>query len=83
MNIREEAMDDDDDDNDDETKYWTNGNDAEKSKSKQQCVGESVLSHILREVILKNVMVIESVMNVKLYFDLLYTVQFMNCAVII
>uniref|UniRef100_A0A2Z5TTK7 ATP-dependent DNA helicase II subunit 2 n=1 Tax=Reticulitermes speratus TaxID=60591 RepID=A0A2Z5TTK7_9NEOP len=48
LNIREEAMDEDDD-NDDETKYWTNGNDAEKSKSKQQCVGESVLSHILRE----------------------------------
>lgn len=46
-----------DDDDDGETKYWTNGNDAEKSKSKQQSVGGSVLSHILREVIFRNIMV--------------------------
>jgi hypothetical protein len=37
--------------NDDETKCWTNGTDAEKSKTKQQLVGESLLGHILKEVI--------------------------------
>jgi hypothetical protein len=36
---------------DDETKCWTNGTDAEKSKTKQQLAGESLLSHILKEVI--------------------------------
>lgn len=46
LNIKQEAMDDDD-----ETKCWTNGTDAEKSKTKQQLVGESLLSHILKEVI--------------------------------
>jgi hypothetical protein len=39
-------------DDDGETKCWTNGNDAEKSKSKQQLAGESVLRNILREVLL-------------------------------
>jgi hypothetical protein len=48
--------DDADDDDDDETKHWTNCNDAEKSKTKQQLIGESVLSHILREVIFKKIL---------------------------
>jgi hypothetical protein len=49
LNIKKEAADDDG-----ETKCWTNGNDDEKSKSKQQLDGESVLSNILREVNFKN-----------------------------
>ncbi|PNF22249.1 hypothetical protein B7P43_G02949 [Cryptotermes secundus] len=47
LNVKHEAIDDDDD----KTKCWTNGTDAEKSKTKQQLVGESLLSHILKEVI--------------------------------
>jgi hypothetical protein len=46
LNVKQEAMD-----IDDETKFWTNGTNAEKPKTKQQLVGESLLSHILREVI--------------------------------
>jgi len=65
LNIKEEAADDDD-----ETKCWTNGNDAEKSKSKQQLDGEMVLSSILRQVLFKNSVVMESIMNRKLYFAL-------------
>jgi hypothetical protein len=68
LNIKEEAADDDD-----ETKCWTNGNDAVKSKSKQQLDGEMVLSSILREVLFKNSIVMESTMNKKLCFDLRYT----------
>jgi hypothetical protein len=49
LNIKEEAMDDDD-----EKKCWTNGNDIEKSKSKQQLDGEMILRNILREVLFKN-----------------------------
>ncbi|PNF22251.1 X-ray repair cross-complementing protein 5 [Cryptotermes secundus] len=45
LNVKHEAIDDDDD----KTKCWTNGTDAEKSKTKQQLVGESLLSHILKE----------------------------------
>jgi hypothetical protein len=45
LNVKQEAMDDG------ETKCWNNGTDAEKSKTKQQIVGESLLSHILNEVI--------------------------------
>jgi hypothetical protein len=47
LNVKQEAMDDD------ETKCWTNGTDAEKPKTKQQLIGESLLSHILKEVIFK------------------------------
>lgn len=47
LSIKQETMDDDDG-----TKCWTNGIDAEKSKTKQQLVGESLLYHVLREVIL-------------------------------
>lgn len=61
LNIKEEAMDDDG-----ETKCRTNGNDTEKSKSKQQLYGGMVLRDILREVIFKNSVVIESIMNRKL-----------------
>jgi hypothetical protein len=49
LNVKQEAMNDDDDD---DTKCWTNGTHTEKSKTKQQLVGESILSHILNEVIL-------------------------------
>jgi len=75
LNIKEEAADDDG-----EMKCWTNGNDTEKSKSKQQLDGETVLSNILREVLFKKSMVMESIMNGKLYFDLRYTPQYMVCA---
>ncbi|KDR13452.1 X-ray repair cross-complementing protein 5 [Zootermopsis nevadensis] len=44
LSIKQETMDDDDG-----TKCWTNGIDAEKSKTKQQLVGESLLYHVLRE----------------------------------
>jgi hypothetical protein len=44
LNIKEELEDDDD------MKCWTNGNDTEKSKSKQQLAGELVLRNILKEV---------------------------------
>ena len=53
-------------DDDGETKCRTNGNDTEKSKSKQQLYGGMVLRDILREVIFKNSVVIESIMNRKL-----------------
>jgi len=76
LNVKEEAADDDG-----ETKCWTNGNDTEKSKSKQQKDGEMVLSNILREVLFKNSVVIESITNGKLCFDLRYTLQYMYCAV--
>jgi hypothetical protein len=60
LNITEEP------DDDGEMKCWTNGNDTEKSKSKQQLAGESVLSKILNEVLFKNNVVIESIMIEKL-----------------
>jgi hypothetical protein len=75
LNIKEEAADDDG-----ETKCWANGNDAEKSKSKQQLDGEMVLSSILREVLFKNSLVMESVMNRKLFFELCYTSRCTDCA---
>jgi hypothetical protein len=50
LNIKQEAMDDD---GDGETKCWTNGTNAEKSKTKQQLVGESLLCRILKEVIFR------------------------------
>jgi hypothetical protein len=59
LNVKQEAMDDE------ETKCWTNGTDPEKSKTKQQLDGESLLSHILNEV-----MVIRSVANIKMYCNL-------------
>lgn len=43
LNVKQEDM------NDDGTKCWTNGTDAEKTKTKQQLVGESLLGHILKE----------------------------------
>lgn len=46
-------------DDDDEKKCWTNGNDIEKSKSKQQLDGEMILRNILREVLFKNSVVQE------------------------
>jgi len=60
-NVKEEAMDDDG-----ETKCLTNGNDTEKSESKQQMDGGMVLRNILREVLFKNSIVMESIMNRKL-----------------
>jgi hypothetical protein len=48
LNIKQEAVEDDGDDG---TKCWTNGTDTEKSKTKEQLTGESLLCHILREVI--------------------------------
>ena len=76
LNIKEEAVDDDG-----ETKYWTNGNDIEKSKSKEKLDGELVLRNILKEVLFKFSIVIESITNGKVFFDLWYTPQYMNCAV--
>jgi hypothetical protein len=49
LNIKEEDADDED-----ETKCWTNGNDADKNKSKQQLDGETVLRNILRQVLFKS-----------------------------
>jgi hypothetical protein len=51
LDTKQEDMDDDDDDDDDKTKCWSNGTDAEKSKTEQQLLGESLITHILREVI--------------------------------
>jgi hypothetical protein len=48
LNIKQESMDDDGDDG---TKSLSNGTNAEKSKTKQQLIGESLLCHICREVI--------------------------------
>lgn len=53
-------------DDDGETKCLTNGNDTEKSESKQQMDGGMVLRNILREVLFKNSIVMESIMNRKL-----------------
>jgi hypothetical protein len=61
LNIKEEDADDDG-----EMKCWADGNDADKSKSKQQLDGETVLRNILREVVFKNSVVMESI-------DLRYT----------